>query len=76
MRFISRIISQKSVTGLSVHDFVISKPQSAILHLVSLIDRDAHVQVIDYHESFCDFFHISIGLCDNLRKHYEIASES
>jgi hypothetical protein len=58
MHFMLRIISQKFVTGLYVHYFVISKPQSAILHLVSLIDSDADVQVIDYYESFCDFFHI------------------
>jgi hypothetical protein len=76
MRFISRIISQKSVTGLYVHDFVIFKPQSATLHLVNLIDSDANVQVIEYYESFCDFFHSSIELSDNPRKHYEIVSES
>jgi hypothetical protein len=52
------MISQKSVAELDVHDFVIANPNAAILHLVSLIDSDADIQVIDYYESFCDFFHI------------------
>jgi hypothetical protein len=75
MRFILRMISQKSVTGLYVHDFVISNSNAAILHLASLTDNDADIQVIDDYESSCDFFHICC-ITDNLWNYYEIVSES